>query len=63
MIIFHDQHNHQETNNLLLVGIHHIQIILINQNITHEYPLFETLFVKLLLPQIFIGASSSSSIG
>jgi hypothetical protein len=39
VIVYHDQHNHQEINNLIQVEIHHIQINVINQYIVHEYHL------------------------
>ena len=39
MIVYHDQHNHQEINNSIQVEIHHIQINVINRYIVHEYHL------------------------
>jgi hypothetical protein len=39
VIVFHDQHNHQEINNWIQVEIHHIQINVINPYIVREYHL------------------------
>lgn len=60
-IICLDQHNHQGKDSLLQVENLHIQIILEDQCIIHEYHL--DLFNLIFLPHILIGASNSSSIG
>jgi hypothetical protein len=41
MIVFRDQHNHQEINNSIQEETHHIRINVINPYIDHEYHLSE----------------------
>ena len=41
VIVYHDQHNRQEINNLIQVENLHIQINGVNRNIDHEYRLNE----------------------
>jgi hypothetical protein len=70
VIVYHDQHNRQETDNSIQVEIHHIQINVINPYIAHEYHLMKHQKIQhnfirefLFIPQILSGASSSNKIG
>jgi hypothetical protein len=61
-ITFLYQYSHLGKGNLHQGGIHHIQTNGASHNTDHEHPLNQ-LVLDLNLPQILIGASSSSSIG